>query len=256
MGIPYALLGPFAFPHDAEFDATKNEKRDLGRSFFGIDISHYTPADLNFDSLRQKHVSFVYMKVSQGRFSDDKFSLFWGHAHGKGLYVGGYHFLTAKTSETAEKQAALYLTLLGPLGPSDLPPVLDLEWDAVKTNPDRWEGHDPDEIISKAVTWLKIVEDSTGRVPIIYTNRAWWRERIGEESKFAALSRYPLWIADYSKSDRAVEIPTTINGSKRVLWQFAADAKINAFTGAVDSNIYGGDEEGFLRTMNISKLDY
>lgn len=41
----------------------------------------------------------------------------------------------------------------------------------------------------------------------------------------AAFSRYGLWIADYSKSSRAVEVPTVPNAARWTLWQFTSSAK-------------------------------
>ena len=190
--------------------------------------------------------NFVYVKSSQGTtLRDGKFPEFWsrlGQLTGNArVHRGAYHFLSSAGS--GEDQARTFMKVLtdnAGLQATDMPPVLDLEWDIVRQGaPDRWIGQDPDLIIRKVLAWLQFVENATYRTPMVYTARAWWRERIGSENKFSQLDRYKVWIADYSRSSQAVEIPKVPNGAEAALWQFTESAKLaGGFIGAIDANVY------------------
>ena len=253
----FALLGPFVFPADTTIDKTTNASRtDV---IFGIDVSHYESADIRFDIMRDQNVRFVYAKATQGvGFKDAKFADFWTALGAlpaeRKVLRGAYHFLSSGDDPVA--QADSFLKLLdenGGLQPGDLPPVLDLEWDiAAKNGPDRWSGHTPDAILNAVTAWLSRVKDKTQRIPIVYTARAWWRERNIPEEKFAVLGDYRVWIADYSNSSRALETPAVPNNGAFHLWQFSETAKLSTgYGGALDANVYFGDDLKFLNDFQI-----
>jgi lysozyme len=138
-----------------------------------------------------------------------------------------------------------------------MPPVVDLEWDiAVKNGPDRWAGTDPDDIINKTLSWMNYVESKTHRKPVLYTARAWWDERIHDEGKFAKFANYKIWIADYSKSSRGIEVPKVPNKEKAALWQFTESARLSTgFGGGLDANIYKDSEEHFYEDFQTQKFN-
>lgn len=247
----------FFFPKDAEFDTIRNVPRD--KVVFGIDVSHHNSGKLDLVMLRNQHVDFVYAKATQGvKFKDPKFPYYWTELTNlkpkQKPLRGAYHFLTALDDgkEQAERFVQ-YVNLHGGIRPDDMPPCLDLEWDIVRNNPDRWKGQSPDKILSSTIAWLQKTKELTGRIPLVYTARAWWLERGIPEAKFAALKDYPIWIADYSKSGKALEKPATINGRTQSLWQFADDAKLTAGypNGKLDANIFYGSREAFNREFGL-----
>jgi lysozyme len=176
----------------------------------------------------------------------------------KQVFRGAYHFLTSSDSESGEAQAKSFLRLIresGGADTNDMPPVLDLEWDVAKGSRDRWSGKTADEIIDKALSWLSYVERNGDfkKKPIIYTARSWWRERIGDEKKFAKLSsHYDIWIADYSDKASANEVPAVPMNANYSLWQFSDHTKlIQGYAGKLDGNIYKGSYEKFLKDFNL-----
>lgn len=253
----FALGKEFAFATDAIYDdILKVSRKD---SIFGIDISHYT-GKIDFGSLKLQNVHYVYAKATQGTgYKDELFAGYWKDLGSlppsQKVLRGAYHFLSS--SSGGEDQAKSFVRLInesGGSGAEDLPPVLDLEWDIAKgRKTDRWAGQDPDKIIDTALAWLAYVESHSAhkKIPMIYTARSWWRERIGSEAKFAKLARYPIWIADYSNSSRAVEVPAVPNGARHVLWQFTENGKLIGFRQSVDGNIYKGTEADFSRDMQL-----
>jgi lysozyme len=252
-----ALLGPFVFPADTTYDKTTNRPRP--NSIFGIDISHYEGAKIQFDQLKQQNVRFVYAKATQGvGYKDGRFEEYWRALAAlppdKSVSRGAYHFLSSSDDGVAQADRFLkFLEENGGLKSGDLPAVLDLEWDiATKNGPDRWQGQGPDKIIDKVLAWLKRVEEKTRKIPIVYTAKAWWRDRGIPDEKFARLSHYKVWVADYSKSSHAVEIPVVPNNSHFDLWQFTEQAQLSqGFGGKLDANIYYGDDKKFISDFQI-----
>ncbi len=258
--IDFGIPREFLFPVDAEKDRTKEQ---VGGDYpartnvvFGIDISHHT-GNIKFATLYEQKVRFVYAKATQGvRFKDGDFGDFWKRLgelpDDRPVYRGAYHFLTAKGSAADQAKSFLaYLKLHGGLEAGDLPPVMDLEWDRSSSNPDQWKGHE-DEIIAKTLEWLRLVEEGTGRVPVIYTARSWWKERGLDEADFAQFDRYPIWIADYSKSHKAKEKPFLINDRVQTMWQFADDSQLTSgYRGSLDANIFYGSIDDFRSAFGI-----
>jgi lysozyme len=257
--VSFALEKEFLFPHDVKFDDIKGVARQ--DSIFGIDISHYTNSALDFSKLNFQGVSFVYVKATQGvGYRDAKFTGFWKALSKlpkeQKVYRGAYHFLSSRGS--GEDQAKSYLRLLKESGGStdnDMPPVLDLEWDIQKGSAkDGWNNKKPEEIIEAALAWLEYVErnGAAKKIPMLYTARSWWRERIGSEALFSRFSKYKLWIADYSGPTLGSESPNTPNKQPWHLWQFTANSKLNVgYSDALDANIFKGSIADFNEQFEV-----
>ncbi|AVG40450.1 hypothetical protein MC81_14190 [Achromobacter insolitus] len=260
----FNLYNAFRFPDDVKVDAVLRTPRT--NSLFGVDISHHTHSAFPIEQLRKREVHFVYMKATQGaRFLDPKFSTFWSRAgklpKGSEVHRGAYHFLSSGDGKTPPEewgraQGRTFVKVIkanGGLLETDMPPVVDLEWDKESSgSKDRWIDRKPDEIIKILTAFLVTVETELGRRPMIYTTRSWWNERIGSEKKMESLSQYPLWIADYSKTSQANETPRTINGSKWALWQYTDSAKMAiGFNDAFDANIFKGEPATFYTTLSV-----
>ncbi len=250
-----AIPQNFSFPEDAQFDTILNTER-----VFGIDVSHHNGGTLPLAKLREQKVDFVYAKATQGvKFKDPKFSYYWNELANlkpeQRPLRGAYHFLTAVDDGKEQAERFIqYVNLHGGIKKDDMPPCLDLEWDVVPhKNPDRWKGQSPDKILGSAIAWLQRTKELTGRTPLVYTAAEWWHERGMPNAKFDALKGYPIWIADYSKSGKALEKPGIINGRPQSLWQFADNAKLAAgYLEGLDANIFYGTREEFNREFGLS----
>jgi len=217
----FNLWGPFRFPNDVDFDSVLHKNRE--DSLFGVDISHYTSVNFPIEQLSSRKVRFVYIKATQGTGSlDGKFANFWSRAGnlpvGSQIHRGAYHFLSSGSpnvpaAQWGRAQAETFIKVVranGGLRATDMPPVVDLEWDkASKDAPDRWALRKPAEILAMLDAYLTTVKAALQRTPVIYTARAWWHERMDSEAQFAVLAQYPLWLADYSKTSRASAILAT-----------------------------------------------
>lgn len=256
----FNLYGPFRFPYDAKHDVIEQKPRV--NSIFGIDLNHYTPANFPMKALDKKQIKFVFLKATQGTdFKDGKFTWFWKKLgalpQDDRVHRGAYHFLTASGDGAAQAATFLnFLSLNGGLKPTDMPPVLDLEWDkANMKSPDRWARKTASEIIASAKAWLGKVEQKTGRTPVLYTNDSWWRERIGAEGKFVEFAHYPIWIADYSNSSRAIETPRVPDSQAWTLWQYTDAATMESgFEGEFDASIFKGTDEQFYKKLGVKSF--
>jgi lysozyme len=225
---------------------------DNGPQTFGLDISHYSAA-LPFGELWKKNIWYVYIKATQGTgYKDPKFKENWKAVGNlpasQRIARGAYHFLSAtKDPKLQAEKFVAYVNLQGGFNSDDLPPVMDLEWDkASSTGRDRWAKKTSSEIIAAALTFLERVEELTGRIPMIYTSTAWWRERGISESKIGKFARYKLWIADYSGATRLSENPRAPGNVVPQLWQFTDRSTVSGVSsGSFDANAFKGTLEEF-----------
>jgi lysozyme len=247
-----SLPAKFDFPDHARAGST-----------FGIDVSHH-----NFDGCKctfdwadvaSHKVQFVYVKASQGTsYADPTFvrSVTGARDDGK-LAVGAYHFLTI---DDPDQQAANFLKQVKAAGTLDLLPSLDLEWnlgpmtakcpsDAVVTIPgksklcDKWSTLKSSEIMDRIKTWVAAVSKATGRPVSLYTNAAWWTARVGKDVSPSSLGMPVIWVADYSKSGLATEVPRSPGREAWTAWQFTDAAKVHSgkTVYSVDASIMAGD---------------
>lgn len=267
----FALSMKFRFPADAINDFATGRPRV--NSIFGVDISHHQTIDFPIEMLAARKVDFLYMKASQGTtYVDDKFSRFWARAgrlpKGQQVHRGAYHFLTAgdpsvDAASWGTRQAATFLKVFRASNPqsdpyrdTDMPPVMDLEWDRANGNaPDRWKGRTPAQIIAMTKAFLAAVAAGTGRRPVIYTAQSWWHERIGADARQTELAEYPLWLADYTEKSRMPETPRTINNAKWALWQFTEKAELpTAYAKTFDANIFKGPRAEFFTRLGVKEF--
>lgn len=257
----FDLTAPFVFPEHTRRDVKLNKPRV--NSIFGIDISHHNGPDVDLEGSKMANARFVYVKATQGlKFRDPRFGSNWSRLaalpEGRRVHRGAYHFLSANMP--GRDQALRFVAVLqaaGGLAPTDMPPVVDLEWDKGCSDcPDRWidksDAGRGDKIIKELLDFMQVVERATGRKPMVYTARSWWRSAIGSEAKFARISDYPIWIADYSTSSQASEVPKIPNDAAYTLWQFTDRSQFGSKK--MDANIFKGTEDEFYQRLKISRF--
>jgi lysozyme len=244
----------FRFPEDVRTDKV-----------FGIDISHYDEY-VEWEKVANQGIRFVYIKATQGqKYYDPTFERNWtavGKIEAKvdpSLRRGAYHFMTA--NDPADLQAQNFLNTVGKLGVGDLPPCLDLEWDWFVKNReyvrdrkgqkiDNWASFSRAEIAKRVTTWLRIVEEVTGKKPIIYTTSSWWSKRIGSNS---SLSGYSFWIADYSSKSLGQESPNVPERLSWSLWQLTNQGILSqgGIKTRVDTTVFRGNETDLNKSFGF-----
>lgn len=185
----------------------------------GIDVSHFQ-GTVDWRQVAQAGMSFAFAKATEGiTYVDPQFATNWPGIQAAGLLRGAYHFFEA--NDDPEAQAQNFLSTVQ-LSPGDLPPVLDIETTAGVSDQQIWSG---------VSAWLQIVEQATGRQPIIYTAPGFWSSHEPD----LTLTRYPLWLADYASQ------PVLPNGwTSWLFWQHSQSGVVAGVTGAVDLDLFSG----------------
>jgi lysozyme len=252
---PFALKKEFWFPHDAVVDDSTG--KDRTDALFGIDISHYQKKDLDFSTLAQQNVRFVYVKASQGRSYDGLFAYNWtALSQTDNVARGAYHFLSADPNIDGRAQADTFLNVVSKtagLKAGDMPPAADLEWDVPpggKAKDDRWLQRQPDDIVQTVLDYLNRVKEKTGRTPLLYTNLTWWRGAKIPVSEFKRLAGFKVWVFDYRKPNLTAELPEIPKGFDYTIWQFTNQSHLNrGYPRNLDASKFDGDEAGFRKVM-------
>ena len=181
----------------------------------GIDVSHHQ-GTIDWDLFHEScdtMISFVYCKATEGISHVDskwkenrRFLIDYGITH------GAYHFFSPNTDAIAQAQHFLnHYTL----NIDDLPPVLDAET----------EAQNDQKLIDGMLTWLKFVEEETGRRPVIYTSHHFYKTKF--RGKFQG---YKFWIANYNKHVSGMENPDII------CWQHSDHGYVPGIEEPVDMN--------------------
>jgi len=191
---------------------------------YGFDVSHYqNKEDISWDSLsignKTIPLEFVVMRATMGNRSADKhFGEFWQQAQKHKLIRGAYHFYRA--DEDPVIQANNFLENVK-LESGDLPPILDIE-----KIPRRKSNK---KLIEDLKVWCKIVEETYGEKPIIYTYYHYYKDFLKGE-----FDDYPLWLANYN------DVPTPSPDDDWDFWQFSENGIVYGINTKVDLDVYNG----------------
>jgi lysozyme len=137
---------------------------------------------------------------------------------------------------TASEQA-VWFTQAVPQDASQMPPVLDVEWNhASATCPRQTTPQDAREKIHKM---LEIMEYHTGKKPIIYTDINFHRDVM--EGEF---SGYEFWLRSVAAEPRE-----RYNDRPWTFWQYTATGRVPGVKGDVDRNVFHGSESEWQRWL-------
>lgn len=166
----------------------------------GIDVAsfqHPNGAAINWSQVAASGIGFAAVKATEGAYYRNPYALTdLAQARAAGLSVAAYAFAIPNgngSSSNAATQADYLLNYLGAQSRT-VPIMLDMEY-----NP---YGAECYGLTSTAmVAWISKfdseIKTKTGRLPIIYTPKAWWAACTGSSTGFG---HTPLWVPDYSSS--------------------------------------------------------
>ena len=192
--------------------------RSLPKGFkcHGIDISHYQEK-IDWEIFKNKAdstIRFVYCKATEGiDYIDPLWKRNRKNLEELEIRNGAYHFFSP--SQSAATQANHFLSNYTSKQ-NDLPPVLDSETE-VKDYP---------SLIRAMKEWLKIVEDRTGKRPIIYTSYHLYKTQF-----YNSFSGYKFWVANYNN------VPNKFLPVNIIHWQYSDKGRIPGIRGDVDLNV-------------------
>jgi GH25 family lysozyme M1 (1,4-beta-N-acetylmuramidase) len=185
-----------------------------------VDVSQAN-GPIDWNAAAASGLSFAYAAVSDGTTADAMFDQNYSAIRAASLARGAYQLF--RPGQDPAAQAALMLQGLGTSGPGDLPPALDVEVT---------DGRPPAALAAEFQTWVAIVQNATGRVPVIFTGGAFWNVDVGSPS-FAA---DPLWIASWGAS--CPNLPPAWHNW--AFWQYSDTAAVPGIATPVDRDEFNG----------------
>jgi GH25 family lysozyme M1 (1,4-beta-N-acetylmuramidase) len=205
----------------------------------GCDISYWN-GYVDFAKMRRAGMQFVGIRASWGGNVDTRFHEYWAGAKAAGLIRFAYHYLDWRWPETT--QAQLFSALLAN-DPGEWVPHCDFEMEPTPYSV-RAYGDMEDmmpysrqtigstvrpmryllprlsnlQTQAKLLNFQQIVENSTKRIPGIYSGFWFWSQ--WGNTKESIWSRYPLWLAWWAKES---SVKTPLPWSKWTRWQYASN---------------------------------
>jgi len=199
-----------------------------GETIQGIDVSKWQ-ADIDWGAVAGDGIQFAIARAAYGSSQDTYFDGNWAGMKQNGIIRGAYQWFLPEDDPI--EQAQFLLDVIGPLGPSDLPPVADVEDDG---------GQSASTIASKLGQWVAHIEQAIGRKPIIYTGKYFWQDSVGGTNAFVDL---PLWIPNYS-----YDCPNLPNGSWSdwKFFQYTSTGSVSGVSGNVDRDLWNGSLQDLM----------
>jgi GH25 family lysozyme M1 (1,4-beta-N-acetylmuramidase) len=157
----------------------------------GVDVSHWNGLS-DFYKMKSKGIQFGVFKGtdvgwgSKKPFTDEGAQYNYSEMKKATMLIGSYCWLDPNPYSNATEQANYFVDNIYLKYEINLPPVCDFE--------DR-DYINPNDMLQRLKVWLEIVEQRTGKLPIIYTSPGYMSAF--DKSKTDFLERYPLWVAHY-----------------------------------------------------------
>lgn len=201
----------------------------------GIDVSRWQEridwqrvAKMRDNGIR---LQFAFIKATEGeKLVDPYFTRNWRQSRKNGLLRGAYHYFSPSVS--ASVQARLFLQTVD-FEQGDLPPVLDVE---------ERGNLSVKELRKRVSQWLKMVEKSTGKKPIIYSGSVFYQENLA-----GYFEEYPWWIAHYYQRR-----PDSGARAWR-FWQHSDRGRVDGINSAVDFNVFNGTMKELQKLTGVSE---
>lgn len=251
-----------------------------GGRIHGVDISrwqHPYGKLIDFTKMYSAGIRFAMIKASDTRDDADALALQYllidrPAAQAAGIYTGFYHYaILPNTSDraaiirdaTAQAQKVIWrVSAIGGLTARDLPYALDLENKCVKVNSNGSCATyaTKSSVTLWAETFMEILNEKLGRKPILYSYPSFLE---GSMNKSVALSKYPLWLAQYAinpfdpinqpglKPAGCYVHSWTSNAcqSQWIIWQYSScgiGTKYGVPSARVDLNVFRGNAQNFI----------
>ncbi|MGH2664782.1 GH25 family lysozyme [Flavobacterium sp.] len=205
-------------------------------SVYGIDISKYQGNEVSLLNKQTDQFTFVICKATEGiTYTDPDFKTNWPEIQSKGYVRGAYHFYHCDDDPT--EQAANYLGVVGNFLNTDFPPIVDFEEGSIDP------GINKTEIQPNLLQFLSLLEQKTGRKPLLYTDNNTANTYLTNP----AFANYNLWIADYNAT---VAIPTIWKSKSWTLWQKSESYELDNQSN--DFDVFNGDSNAFTEFIQSS----
>jgi GH25 family lysozyme M1 (1,4-beta-N-acetylmuramidase) len=248
----FAACGCQAPPEEEERLGTAEEALDVcpAATVEGLDVSDWD-GTIDWKQVAGSGRAFAFMKATQGDyFTANTFKNNWPNAKAAGLLRAAYHFFDPTVDGVA--QAKHFLSVMGPLEPGDLPPMLDME---CPTSSNQGSANancessgnsgwvQPAVLQQRVKDWLDYVEQQIGRKPMIYSYNYWFQDS-GIGSSW--LHAYPLVIS-YPTNNACYKVGLGNDFTSATFWQWSIPSVNDMNVPGVPNS--GVDLDRFLGTL-------
>lgn len=195
-------------------------------SMTGVDVSSHNES-IDWSAVKKEGIDFAMLRVGyrgaqEGILHEDElFDKNAKEATQNYLNIGVYFFSSAISAKEIDEEVQFVLSKISPYT-MNMPVVFDME--------EFDQGGRIDDLSTKQRTNLalrfcqKIKE--AGYTPMIYGNMTW----LYENYNFEKISKYPIWLASYSKKCPMKD--------QFDMWQYSNTGKVNGIEGDVDIDLY------------------
>ena len=198
----------------------------------GIDAARFQTS-VDWNTARANGVNFAFLKATEG--GDLRDPAYRDHSRGArraGMWQSAYHFYYFCTEP--EVQARWFIQNVA-RRPGDLPPVLDMEWNA--KSPTCASVRPPaGEVRALMRRWLRPVTAHFGQRPIIYTTPDFYAQ-----NGLSQFTGYDFWLRSTAR-----HVADVYPGQPWRFWQYSATGRIGGIAGNVDLNAFNGSREDWL----------
>lgn len=186
-----------------------------------IDLSHHNTVPESFEKTMEAGIIGVIHKATEGgSYVDDKMDNRRYMAKDAGMLWGVYHFVRPGDMHA---QVEHFLNASAPYCDDDTLYVLD------------WE--DAGVSLDDAIEFLELLEERTGRSPVLYSGHVVKDALKGEPDE--RINRFRLWLCHYTTGT-----PVLPPGWDQYWgWQYTDKGEIPGVTPPTDLNVYGGEAE-------------
>ncbi len=207
-------------------------KPSLDQDVYGIDVSEWQDV-INWNLVAQDttphQFNFAFIKATEGNSIVDKYyQINWSESKNVGLLRGAYHYYDFSIDPLG--QAQNFISQVS-LDSTDFPPIVDIE--RMNNNLSASDSVRQKAIVDLEIM-LKTLERQYSKLPIIYTNEAFYNTYFK-----GFLTRYPFWIAKY-ESEPPTNLGNTMalpNNPRIAIWQYSDSGTISGIRGNVDLNL-------------------
>lgn len=217
--IVLSILGIFSLhkSHTAQVEVSKLKNNQVvgDTTHYGIDVSHHQ-GEIDWSKVKEwegNQIKFVYVKATEGStYIDPMYDTNFEGAKEQGIPVGSYHYF--RTSSPAITQFYNFTAQIN-VKEQNLVPLIDVE------EMDEWKG---DEFHNNLDKFLKLIEDSIGVKPLLYTVNSFYNKNMSGRYK-----DYDFLIGRYGPDE-----PLMKDGKSWAIWQFSESGKVDGIDNPVD----------------------
>ena len=159
----------------------------------GVDVSKWQ-WEINWPVTASRGIRRAYIRGAYGLEKDPYFAPNWSGIQGTGIERGVYLYPLYKLS--FDVQLDYWLRGLPNVEQGDLPPAIDIEFNAGEKKPDALYQMAMLKLLAR-------VEKEFGKMPVIYTSPSIIKSYL----KMPEFGQWPLWIANYNETTPAIPLP-------------------------------------------------